>query len=120
MAIMVMTHSGICTIALAKLEHTKLLSESKAKKKKKKKKLLQRLTLQELTKILIPPHRPIPHRSTTQSSPPEEQRHSQRDTRNLNSRHLPKNRRRALSSDPIRRVQRQQHADCVADDEDYY
>ena len=34
MAIMVMTHSGICTIALAKLEHTKLLSESKAKKKK--------------------------------------------------------------------------------------
>ena len=34
MAIMVMTHGGICTITLAKLEHTKLLSESKAKQKK--------------------------------------------------------------------------------------
>lgn len=51
--------------------------------------------------ILVPLHRPIPHRNITQPSPPEKQRHSQRDTRNLNSGHLPKNRRRALSSDPI-------------------
>jgi hypothetical protein len=34
--------------------------------------------------------------------------------------HLTEYRRFALSRDPVGGVQRQQHADCVADDEDYY